>query len=76
MGFFCKAEQTTIELSSERSLSQKLEGEKAQLERHNKDMKVKLSELETELKTKVKATQLTLETKIKNLEEALDVETR
>ena len=60
----------------ERSNSQKLDGEKAQLERQNKDMKAKLADLEQQMKVRSKAMIAQLEAKIASLQEQLDVETR
>jgi len=47
-----------------------------QLERQNKDMKEKLSELENQIRTRTKATIAALEGKVANLEEQLDLETK
>lgn len=46
------------------------------LERQNKELKAKLSELETSQRTKTKATIATLESKISNLEEQLETEAK
>lgn len=46
------------------------------LERQNKELKAKLSELEDQMKTRSKATIASLESKIGNLEEQLEVEAR
>ena len=67
-------EQLTTELASERSASQKLESTKMQLERQNKEMKMKLQEMEEQMKGRSKATIASLESKIANLEDQLDVE--
>jgi len=71
-----QSEQLTAELSSERSNSQKLDNERNLLDRQNKDLKVKLNELEVQIKTRSKAAMQALETKIANLEEQLEVESR
>ena len=47
-----------------------------QLERQNKEMKEKLSELEGQIRTRTKATISALEGKVANLEEQLDLETK
>ncbi|XP_044253339.1 myosin heavy chain, non-muscle isoform X1 [Tribolium madens] len=69
-------EQLTSELATERSLAQKQESSKLLLERQNKELKAKLSELETAQRTKTKATIAALESKIGNLEEQLEVEAK
>ncbi len=65
-----------VELTAERSSSQRLEGARAQLERQNKELKLKLQELEGTVKSKYKANMAALEAKIAQLEEQLDMETR
>lgn len=54
----------------------KVENSRALLERQNKELKAKLSEIETTQRTKVKATISALEGKITNLEEQLENETK
>ncbi|KAJ8363453.1 hypothetical protein SKAU_G00122840 [Synaphobranchus kaupii] len=71
-----QAEQMTTELSTERSNSQRLEGTRSQLDRQNKELKLKLQELEGAIKSKYKSSISTLEAKIIQLEEQLDIETR
>lgn len=66
-------DQLTTDLSSERSASQKIESSRLLLERQNKELKAKLTELETAQRTKTKATISALESKIANLEEQLEV---
>lgn len=66
-------EQLTSELANERSASQKHESGRLLLERQNKELKAKLTELETAQRTKTKATIAALESKIANLEEQLEV---
>jgi myosin protein heavy chain len=46
------------------------------LERQNKDLREKLTELENTIRTRTKATIAALEGKVANLEEQLDVETK
>lgn len=46
------------------------------LERQNKELKAKLSELEMTQRSKTKATISTLESKINNLEEQLEAEAK
>ena len=69
-------EQLTVDLSSERSTAQSLESEHILLERQNKELKAKLSELDVLVKSKNKASMQSLETQIKNLEEQLEAETK
>jgi myosin protein heavy chain len=71
-----QVEQLTAEISAERSNAQKLDSERNLLDRQNKDLKMKLSELEAQMKTRSKAAMMALENKIANLEEQLDVESR
>ncbi|KAI1896803.1 hypothetical protein AGOR_G00098600 [Albula goreensis] len=71
-----QADQISAELSSERSNSQRLEGARSHLDRQNKELKLKLQELEGTIKSKYKASIATLEAKIAQLEEQLDIETR
>ncbi|CAM9308132.1 myosin-10-like isoform X2 [Lampetra fluviatilis] len=71
-----QVDQITMELTSERSLTQKADGLRLQLERQNKELKLKLQELESEGKTKYKSIIATLEAKIASLDEQLDMEAR
>uniref|UniRef100_A0A8C7M7L3 Myosin-9 n=1 Tax=Oncorhynchus kisutch TaxID=8019 RepID=A0A8C7M7L3_ONCKI len=71
-----RTDQMTVELTAERSTSQRLEGARSQLERQNKELKLKLQELEGTVKSKYKATIAALEAKIAQLEEQVDIETR
>merc|ERR1712038_1235815 len=68
-------EQLTTELAQERGQAQKMENSKMLLERQNKELRVKLNELETSQRAKAKATVAALESKITNLEEQLAAET-
>uniref|UniRef100_A0AAX7V8K9 Myosin-9 n=1 Tax=Astatotilapia calliptera TaxID=8154 RepID=A0AAX7V8K9_ASTCA len=68
--------QMNVELTAERSTSQRVEGARSQLDRQNKELKLKLQELEGTVKSKYKANMAALETKIAQLEEQLDIETR
>uniref|UniRef100_A0A6Q2ZMK6 Myosin-9 n=1 Tax=Esox lucius TaxID=8010 RepID=A0A6Q2ZMK6_ESOLU len=68
--------QLTTELTAERSTAQRLEGARAQLDRQNKEMKLKLGELEGAVKSKFKASITALEAKILQLEEQLDIESK
>ncbi|XP_047433998.1 myosin-9a isoform X1 [Mugil cephalus] len=71
-----QTEQLTTELASERSTSQRLEGTRSQLDRQNKELKLKLQELEVTIKSKYKSSITTLEAKIAQLEEQLDIESK
>uniref|UniRef100_A0A671YF98 Myosin-9 n=1 Tax=Sparus aurata TaxID=8175 RepID=A0A671YF98_SPAAU len=71
-----QTDQMNVELTAERSTSQRVEGARAQLERQNKELKLKLQELEGTVKSKYKANMAALEAKIAQLEEQLDMETR
>ncbi|XP_017272164.1 myosin-9 isoform X2 [Kryptolebias marmoratus] len=71
-----QTDQMNVELGAERSTSQRLEGARSQMERQNKDLKLKLQELEGTIKSKYKANMVSLEAKIAQLEEQLDLETR
>ncbi|XP_077356723.1 myosin-9-like isoform X2 [Festucalex cinctus] len=71
-----QTEQMTVELAAERSSSQRVEGARSQMERQNKELKLKLQELEGTVKSKYKANMTALEAKIAQLEEQLDFETR
>uniref|UniRef100_A0A671YDX1 Myosin-9 n=1 Tax=Sparus aurata TaxID=8175 RepID=A0A671YDX1_SPAAU len=67
---------STSPLSAERSSSQRLEGARSQLDRQNKELKLKLQELEGTIKSKYKSSITTLEAKIAQLEEQLDIESK
>ncbi|XP_061741309.1 myosin-9-like isoform X1 [Nerophis ophidion] len=71
-----QTDQMNVELTSERSSLQRVEGTRAQLERQNKELKLKLQELEGAVKSKYKANMAALEAKLAQLEEQLDIETR
>lgn len=71
-----QSEQLTMELSTERNNSQRAEASRSQLDRQNKELKLKLNDLEGTVKSKYKTTISTLEAKIAQLEEQLDVESK
>ncbi|KAM9770572.1 myosin-9-like isoform 1-T1 [Menidia menidia] len=71
-----QTEQFTTELAAERSNTQRLEGSRSQLDRQNKELKLKLQELEGTIKSKYKSSITSLEAKIALLEEQLDVESK
>ena len=66
----------SVELTAERSSSQRVEGLRSQLERQNKDLRQKLNELEATVKSKYKANITALEAKIAQLEEQVDQEVK
>merc|ERR1719232_2132813 len=67
-------EQLTTELAAERGNAQKMENSKMMLERQNKELKVKLEEVENSNRAKAKAAIAALESKVGNLEEQLSAE--
>lgn len=71
-----KVEQLTTELSVERSTAQKLETEKQAIERANRELKNKVSELETSAQTRARAQIAALEAKIQYLEEQYNAESQ
>uniref|UniRef100_A0A8C9QSX3 Myosin heavy chain 9 n=1 Tax=Spermophilus dauricus TaxID=99837 RepID=A0A8C9QSX3_SPEDA len=73
---FPQIDQINTDLNLERSHAQKNENARQQLERQNKELKVKLQEMEGTVKSKYKASITALEAKIAQLEEQLDNETK
>uniref|UniRef100_A0A665WMM2 Myosin-9 n=1 Tax=Echeneis naucrates TaxID=173247 RepID=A0A665WMM2_ECHNA len=71
-----QTDQMNVELTAERSSSQRLEGARSQLDRQNKELKLKLQELEGTVKSKYKANMAALEAKIAQLEDQLEMETK
>ncbi|XP_075407107.1 myosin-9 [Tenrec ecaudatus] len=69
-------DQINTDLNLERSHAQKNENARQQMERQNKELKVKLQEMEGTVKSKYKASIAALEAKISQLEEQLDNETK
>ncbi|XP_006865288.1 PREDICTED: myosin-9 [Chrysochloris asiatica] len=69
-------DQINTDLNLERSHAQKNENARQQMERQNKELKVKLQEMESTVKSKYKASIAALEAKIAQLEEQLDNETK
>merc|ERR1712013_120632 len=67
-------EQLTTELAAGRGNAQKMENSKMMLERQNKELKVKLEEVENSNRAKAKAAIAALESKVGNLEEQLSAE--
>uniref|UniRef100_A0A0R3S3V9 Myosin heavy chain, nonmuscle n=1 Tax=Elaeophora elaphi TaxID=1147741 RepID=A0A0R3S3V9_9BILA len=71
-----QVEQLTTELSVERSTTQKLETEKQAMERANRELKNKVSELETSAQARSRAQIAALEAKIQFLEEQYNAESQ
>uniref|UniRef100_A0A8C7JS75 Myosin, heavy chain 11b, smooth muscle n=1 Tax=Oncorhynchus kisutch TaxID=8019 RepID=A0A8C7JS75_ONCKI len=71
-----QVDQLSSELQAERSSSQSSEGARQQLERQNKDLKVKLQEMEGQGRSKFKSSIAALEAKLHQLEEQLELENR
>ena len=69
-------DQLTNELQSERSVSQRNESARLQMERQNKDLKAKLQEMEAQVRSKFKGSISAMEGKLQQLEESLDQESR
>jgi myosin protein heavy chain len=69
-------DQLSSELQAERSSSQSSEGARQQLERQNKDLKLKLQEMEGQGRSKFKSSIAALEAKLHQLEEQLELENR
>ncbi|NWS68293.1 MYH9 protein, partial [Crotophaga sulcirostris] len=69
-------DQMNADLNAERSNAQKNENARQQMERQNKELKLKLQEMESAVKSKYKASITALEAKIAQLEEQLDMETK
>ncbi|XP_067998455.1 myosin-9 [Melanerpes formicivorus] len=69
-------DQMNADLNAERSNAQKNENARQQMERQNKELKLKLQEMENAVKSKYKAAITALEAKIAQLEEQLDMETK
>uniref|UniRef100_A0A6Q2Y6C1 Myosin, heavy chain 10, non-muscle n=1 Tax=Esox lucius TaxID=8010 RepID=A0A6Q2Y6C1_ESOLU len=69
-----QADSLTLELVSERSVAQKSENARQQLERQNKELRAKLGELEGSVKNRFRASITALEAKILQLEEQLEQE--
>ncbi|XP_077382231.1 uncharacterized protein LOC144021878 isoform X6 [Festucalex cinctus] len=69
-----QVETMTVQLQGERTLAQKAEAAREQLDRHNKDMKMRLEELEGTVRGKHRLSVAALETKIESMEEQLEQE--
>lgn len=63
-----------MQLAGERTLVQKSEGARESLERQNKELKTRLTELEGAVRGKHRVSVAALESKIENMEEQLEQE--
>lgn len=71
-----QCEQSSAELATERNATQRAEAARSQLDRMNKELKLKLQEVEGTIKSKYKSLITILEAKVAQLEEQLDVESK
>ncbi|XP_034030544.1 myosin-10 isoform X2 [Thalassophryne amazonica] len=69
-----QVETLTVQLQGERALTHKAEAAREQLERQNKELKVRLSELEGAVRGKHRLSVAALEAKIESMEEQLEQE--
>ncbi|XP_048008009.1 myosin-10 isoform X8 [Megalobrama amblycephala] len=69
-----QVETLTVQLSGERTLAQKSESAREALERQNKELKTRLSEMEGAVKGKHRLSVAALEAKIESMEEQLEQE--
>ncbi|XP_039550441.1 myosin-10 isoform X4 [Pimephales promelas] len=69
-----QVETLTVQLSGERTLAQKSESAREALERHNKELKTRLSEMEGTVKGKHRLSVAALEAKIESMEEQMEQE--
>ncbi|KAM4579625.1 uncharacterized protein myh14 isoform 6-T6 [Odontesthes bonariensis] len=69
-----QVETLTVQLQGEKTLAQKAEMSREQLEKQNKDLKARLGELEGAVRGKHRQSVATLETKIDSMEEQLEQE--
>ncbi|XP_072769181.1 uncharacterized protein myh14 isoform X3 [Nerophis lumbriciformis] len=69
-----QVETMNVQLQGERTLAQKAEAAREQLERQNKDMKTRLEELEGTVRGKHRLSVAALEAKIESMEEQLEQE--
>ncbi|XP_041648757.1 myosin-10 isoform X4 [Cheilinus undulatus] len=69
-----QVETLTVQLQGERTLAQKAEASREQLERQNKELKTRLGEMEGAVRGKHKLSVAALEAKIESMEEQLEQE--
>ena len=70
----CQVETLTVQLAGERTLAQKSEGARDHLERQNKELKSRLTEMEGAVKGKHRLSVAALEAKVEAMEEQLEQE--
>lgn len=69
-----QVETLTVQLQGERTLAQKAESSREQLEKQNKELRARLEELEGAVRGKHKLSVAALEAKIETMEEQLEQE--
>lgn len=69
-----QVETLTVQLQGERTLAQKAEAAREQLERQNKELKSRLGEMEGAVRGKHRLSVAALEAKIESMEEQLEQE--
>lgn len=69
-----QVETMTVQLQGERTLAQKAEAAREQLERQNKELKTRLGEMEGAVRGKHRLSVAALEAKIESMEEQLEQE--
>lgn len=69
-----QVETLTVQLQGERTLAQKAEAAREQLERQNKELKTRLGEMEGAVRGKHRLSVAALEAKIESMEEQLEQE--
>lgn len=72
--FVAQVETLTVQLQGERTLNQKAEASREQLDKQNKELKTRLGELEGAMRGKHKLSIAALEAKIESMEEQLEQE--
>lgn len=74
LGLWLQMETLTVQLQGERTLAQKAEAARDQLEKQNKELKTRLTDLEGAVRGKHKLSVAALEAKIESMEEQLEQE--
>lgn len=69
-----QVETLTVQLQGERTLAQKAEAAREQLERQNKELKTRLGEMEGAVRGKHRLSVAALEAKIESMEEQMEQE--
>lgn len=73
-GFVVQMETLTVQLQGERTLVQKAEAARDHLDKQNKELKTRLTDLEGAVRGKHKLSVAALEAKIESMEEQLEQE--